>query len=190
MKTAVLSCGALAREVRHICKNAPFPEQLFFVEPLLHLYPSKLQETLAEKLQTLQQQYEQILVVYGQCLPDMDRFLADYNAQRVSGAHCLEMIGGDRFWEISKSCPGTYFLIPSWIISFPRAIVEGLRLEQEPRMKEIMFRHYKKVVYFDTLLYGDMDKRVGEIAQWLDLPLEIERVGTDVLHSRMVGALG
>lgn len=190
MKIAVLSCGALAREVRHICDNGSLAEQLYFVEPLLHLYPAKLREALSEQLGSLQEQYEQTLVVYGQCLPDMEEYLAGYNARRIDGAHCLEMIGGNRFWEITRECPGTYFLIPSWTISFPQAIVKGLQLDKEPRMKNIMFRHYQKVVYFDTLLYGDIDARVREIAEWLELPLEIERLGVDVLRSRMTEAIG
>jgi hypothetical protein len=68
--------------------------------------------------------------------------------------------------------------------------VKGLQLDKEPRMKNIMFRHYQKVVYFDTLLYGDIDVRVREIAEWLELPLEIERLGVDVLRSRITEAIG
>lgn len=189
VKTAVLSCGALAREVRHICQDGPLSEDLNFVQPLLHLYPAKLRQTLQERLGELQESYDRTLVIYGQCLPDMAEFLAGFNARRIEGAHCLEMIGGDRFWEITKECAGTYFLIPSWTVSFREAIVEGLGLDKEPRMKDIMFRHYKQVVYFDTLLYGNIDARVREIADWLDLPLEIERVGIDVLRTRITEAL-
>ena len=189
MKIAVLSCGALAREVRHICENGPLAEQLHFVKPLLHLYPAKLRGKLSEQLEALQQAYDRTIVVYGQCLPEMDEFLASYNAHRIQGEHCLEMIGGQRFWERLKENSGTYFLIPSWTSSFDEAIVQGLQLDKEPRMKQIMFRHYKRVVYFDTLLSGNIDTRVQEIADWLELPLEIERTGVDVLRSRLNLAL-
>jgi Protein of unknown function (DUF1638) len=189
LKIAVLSCGALAREVRNICENGPLSEELHFVKPLLHLYPAKLRIKLSEELETLQRAYDRIIVVYGQCLTEMDDFLAGYNAQRIPGEHCLEMIGGQRFWERLKENSGTYFLIPSWTFSFAEAIVEGLQLDKEPRMKQIMFRNYKRVVYFDTLLYGNLDARVQEIADWLELPLEIERTGVDVLRSRLNQAI-
>ena len=189
MNTAVLSCGALAREVRYICENGPLAEELYFVKPLLHLYPAKLRAKLSEELEALQDAYDRIIVVYGQCLTGMDEFLARYNAQRVQGEHCLEVIGGQLFWERIKENSGTYFLIPSWTFSFSEAIVEGLQLDKEPRMKQIMFRNYKRVVYFDTLLYGNMDARVQEIADWLELPLEIERTGVDVLRSRLSQAI-
>jgi hypothetical protein len=184
LNIAVLSCGALAREVRHICEKGPLASELVFVKPLLHLYPDKLRSKLSEELEVLKENYDHTLVVYGQCLPEMDKFLKPYNGLRVPGEHCLEMIGGQRFWELLKENSGTYFLIPSWINSFSEAIVEGLQLDKEPRMKKIMFRNYKRAVYFDTLLYGDMDQRVQEIADWLELPLETERIGVEVLHSR------
>lgn len=190
MKTAVLSCGALAREVQHICQDGVLSQELFFVQPLLHLEPAKLRHTLTARLTELEKTYERTLVVYGWCLPGMDDFLAQFNARRIQGEHCLEMIGGDRFWKIIRDCPGTYFLIPSWIFSFPEAIVKGLQLDREPRMKEIMFRHYQKIVYFDTLLYGNVDQKVTEIAEYLELPMEIERVGVEVLRSRLVKELG
>ena len=185
-KTAVLSCGALAREVRHICENGPLADELNFVQPLLHLYPAKLRERLSDELTSLSDDHDRIIVVYGQCLPDMDQFLSNYNAYRLPGEHCLEMIGGQRFWELIKEDSGTYFLIPSWTVSFDEAVVEGLQLDKEPRMKQIMFRHYNRIVYFDTLLYGNIDTRVQEIADWLELPLQIERTGVDVLHTRFM----
>ena len=184
MEIAVLSCGALAREVRDICENGPLADKLTFVKPLLHLYPEKLRSKLSEELERLSENYDHTLVVYGQCLAGMDEFLKAYNGLRVPGEHCLEIIGGQRFWELLKENSGTYFLIPSWIHSFSEAIVEGLQLDKEPRMKQIMFRNYKRVVYFDTLLYGNIDERVQEVADWLELPLQIERTGLEVLRSR------
>lgn len=189
MKIAVLSCGALAREVRHICQSEQWPHKLSFVSPLLHLYPAKLRAALADRLSALQYSFDRTLVVYGQCLPDMDGFLAPFNAYRVRGEHCLEMVGGERFWTIIAECPGTYFLIPSWTHSFDSAIVVGLGLDKEPRMKELMFRNYRQIVYFDTLLYGDLDHKVTEIAAFLNLPLRIERVGVEALHARLAEAL-
>ncbi len=180
-----MSCGALAREVRYICENGPLSEELHFVAPLLHLQPARLRAKLSDELAALKQTYDRTIVVYGQCLTEMDDFLAAYNARRVQGEHCLEMIGGKRFWERLKESSGTYFLIPSWTASFSEAIVEGLQLDKEPRMKQIVFRNYKRVVYFDTLLYGNMDTRVQEIADWLELPLEIERTGVNELRSRL-----
>jgi len=189
LKVAILSCGALAREVRHICETGGWQEELFFIPPLLHLYPARLRAALAERLSELQIGYDRTLVVYGQCMSDMDTFLAGFDARRIQGEHCLEMIGGDRFWSALEECPGTYFLIPSWTVSFDTAITEGLGLDKEPRMKEVMFRHYRQVVYFDTLLYGDIDDRVREIAAFLDLPLRIERVGVETLRDRLGAAL-
>jgi hypothetical protein len=189
LKVAILSCGALAREVRHICETGGWQEELFFVPPLLHLHPARLRAALAERLSDLQTRYDRTLVVYGQCMPDIDAFLAGFNAHRVQGEHCLEMVGGERFWSALEECSGTYFLIPSWTVSFDTAITEGLGLDKEPRMKEVVFRHYRQVVYFDTLLYGDIDDRVREISAFLDLPLRIERVGVETLRDRLGAAL-
>lgn len=189
MKIAILSCGALAREVHHICQNGPLANELKFVKPLLHLQPDKLRLKLAEELEALRKTYDHTLVVYGQCLNDMDDFLASYNAHRIQGEHCLEMVGGHRFWERLKENSGTYFLIPSWASTFSEAIVEGLQLDKDPRMKQFMFRNYRRVVYFDTLMYGDIDARIQQIADWLELPLVIERIGVETLRYRLNQAI-
>ena len=50
-------------------------------------------------------------------------------------------------------------------------------------MKSLMFQNYTQVVYFDTLIYGDIDNRGKTIADYLNLPLRIERVGlTNILE--------
>jgi len=50
-------------------------------------------------------------------------------------------------------------------------------------MKSLMFQNYTQVVYFDTLIYGDIDSRAKTIADYLNLPLRIERVGlTNILE--------
>ena len=102
--------------------------ELHFVKPLLHLYPGKLRSKLSEELEALKPVYDRIIVIYGQCLPEMDDFLAEYNAQRIEGEHCLEMIGGQRFWECLKENSGTYFLIPSWVARSLRLLYKGCSL--------------------------------------------------------------
>ena len=50
-------------------------------------------------------------------------------------------------------------------------------------MKSLMFQNYTQVVYFDTLIYGEIDSRAKTIADYLNLPLRIERVGlTNILE--------
>ncbi len=50
-------------------------------------------------------------------------------------------------------------------------------------MKSLMFQNYTQVVCFDPLIYGDIDNRGKTIADYLNLPLRIERVGlTNILE--------
>jgi len=119
----------------------------------------------------------------------MAAFLGQFNARRIRGEHCLEMVGGDRFWATIRECPGTYFLIPSWVVSFDAAMISGLGLGRDERLKKAMFRNYKQIVYFDTQVYNDSDGRAREIAAFLNLPLQVERVGLGALRGRLAEAL-
>jgi len=157
-------------------------DTLVFVPPSQHLDPARLRAELVRRLSRMQKQYEQILVAFGRCLPDMDQILARFNAKRIRGEHCLEIAGGQLFWQIIRESPGTYFLIPSWCFTFKKMTIKGLHLEENPVMKSLMFRNYTQVVYFDTLIYGNIDSRAKAVADYLNLPLRIERVGlTNIL---------
>ena len=52
-------------------------------------------------------------------------------------------------------------------------------------MKSLMFQNYTQVVYFDTLIYGEIDSRAKTIADYLNLPLRIERVGLPNILERI-----
>lgn len=185
-KTVILTCSAFEKELRHICGD----QEIVLLPSFLHIYPAKLRKALTRSLHTLKKEYQRIVVVYGCCLPDMDQFLSDLSLsgldiQRISGEHCLEIIGGDAFWKKIKEIPGTYFLTPGYAKSFRQGMIEGMGLDKNPRMKEILIRNYKRVVYFDTLVYGDMDATVQDIADYLGLPLHIERVGLSSFKQRL-----
>ena len=174
LKRVILSCGALAKELRHITSHQASMDALVFVPPSQHLDPTRLRTELVRRLTLLQKKYEQIFVLFGLCFPDMDQILARFDAKRIRGEHCLEIAGGQLFWRIMKESPGSYFLIPSWCFNFRKMTVKGLCLEEIPAMKSLMFQNYTQVVYFDTLIYGDIDSRAKTIADYLNLPLRID----------------
>ncbi len=74
MKRVILSCGALAKELRHLTSHQASMDALVFVPPSQHLDPTRLRTELVRRLTLLKKKYEQIFVVFGLCLPDMDQY--------------------------------------------------------------------------------------------------------------------
>ncbi len=178
---AILSCGVFEKELRRVIGD----RDIKLLPPYLHLYSAKLREALSRVLCELKKEYEKIVVVYGRCMPDIDQFLMEFDAKRIKGEHCLEIIGGDTFWKSINEVPGTYFLTPGYARSFREGMIEGMQLDKTPRIKDVLFRNYKRIVYLDSQVYGDMDDTARFIANYLGLPLHIERVGIFSFQNRL-----
>ena len=144
--TALITCGALGREVKESVDRRGWDVDLYGVSALLHLYPSRIVDELREKLHRLRPDYENLVVVYGECgmSGKLDPLLEEVGAVRVPGPHCYEMFAGaERFAEISERRPATFFLTDWLVRNFERAVVKGLGLDRYPELKSMLFGNYE-----------------------------------------------
>ena len=69
--------------------------------------------------------------------------------------------------------------------NFERAVVRGLGLDRYPDLKAIYFRNYEGLLYLVQFPSDALLEKAREIAQYLQLPLQVRVVGLGELEARL-----
>jgi len=188
MKTALIACGALAREVLALKEKHGWDADVLGVPSLLHNTPDRIPEAVRERIHEARAHYDRVIVAYGDCGTGglLDQMLAAEGVERVAGPHCYEMYANGQFEQLMAEQPGTYFLTDYLVQSFDHLVIEGMGLDRFPALRDEYFRNYTRAVY---LAQRD-DPALRARAQWaagvLGLPLEIHVAGYGALETRLL----
>ena len=190
-KTIFITCAALGREVKAIIKKHGWNADFRAIDAKLHLRPQKIGPAVeAELIRAKEGQYERQVVVYGHCGAfDLDGILETYGAVRPLGPHCYEQYGGQHFADTLKEEPGTFILTDFLIRAWDKFVVQGLKIDKHPKLKALLFHHYKRLLYYSQQEDNDLIARAREIADWLNLPLQVEHVEYGDLERRLVAIM-
>ncbi|MEK7311733.1 MAG: DUF1638 domain-containing protein, partial [Chloroflexota bacterium] len=144
MTTALIACGALAREVLALKEQHGWDADVLGVPALLHMRPDRIPGAVRERIAEARTQYGRVVVVYGDCgtSGQLDRLLEAEGVERVAGPHCFEMYADGRFQEIMADQPGTFFLTDYLVQSFDHLVIEELGLDRFPELRDEYFRNY------------------------------------------------
>jgi hypothetical protein len=185
---ALLICGALGKEVKTIVDQHGWNVDIYGVSAMHHFYPKKIVSAVDSRLDELSRQYDRVLVVYGDCgtAGALDPILERYRAERLPGPHCYEMFAGaEEFERLSEEQPATFFLTDWLVRNFERAVVRGLGLDRYPDLKPLYFQNYRHCLYLAQFPNEALETKASEIGEYLELPLEIRRVGLGQLETRL-----
>lgn len=188
MKTALIACGALAREVLALKEKHGWNADVLGVPALLHNEPDRIPAAVQQRIREARGTYDRVVVVYGDCGTggQLDRLLAMEGVQRIAGPHCYEMYAGEQFEGLMAEAPGTFFLTDYMVQSFDHLVMEGLGLWRFPGLRDDYFGNYTRVVYLAQRDDPGLEARAQWAAGQLSLPLEIRRVGYGALESRLL----
>jgi hypothetical protein len=98
--------------------------------------------------------------------------------------------GAKRFQEIAELRPATFFLTDWLVRNFDRAVIKGLGLDRHPDVKEMLFANYEHVLFLRQMPNARLAAKAQQIADFLELPLEIEDVGLGELEERLAVLVG
>jgi hypothetical protein len=187
MKTALVACGALAKEVLALKERHGWQVDLLGVPSLLHNEPQKIPIVVRERIHNARQKYDRVIVVYGDCGTGglLDRMLEQESVERVVGPHCYEMYADGSFDLLMAEAPGTFFLTDYLVGSFDHLVLEGLGLKKHPELRKEYFKNYTRVVYLAQREDPALVERAKWAAECLGLPLEIRQTGYGKLESRL-----
>lgn len=185
--TALLICGALGKEVKAIVDGHGWDVDIYGVPAMHHFYPKMIVEAVDAKLSAIAGRYQRVVVVYGDCgtAGALDLVLARHGAVRIQGPHCYEMFAGEEFDRIAEERPATFFLTDWLVRNFERAVVRGLGLDRYPDLKAVYFHNYTDLLYLAQFPDDRLLAKAAEIGEYLELPLEVRRVGMGQLETRL-----
>lgn len=191
MSTALIVCGALAREVLALKEKHGWDVEVLGVPSLLHNEPDRIPGAVLERIREARQHYVRVYVVYGDCGTGgmLDRLLEDENIPRIAGPHCYEMYADGTYESLMNEEPGTFFLTDYLVRSFDHLVLEGLGLDRNPGLRDDYFGNYSRVVYLAQQDDPALQKRARWAADSLGLPLTIKKTGYGKLESRLQALL-
>ena len=172
--TCLIACGVFGPVLDTLRLERRYHNlRLTFLPSNLHLWPDKLKRRLSQEVRNAQRKNERIICLYGECFPDIDEFCERRGITRMPGLYCYEMLlGSEQFHSILEETAGTYFLERELIVNFHEYCVEPLELFDE-EMRRSYFKHYQRLLYVRQPSDPDLVPRARELAQFLQLPLEI-----------------
>jgi hypothetical protein len=191
VKTLLIICGALAREVIDIVQRHGWDAKVVGVSGLDHLLPEKIPGDVEAKIVALRDRFERVIVVYGDCGTGgaLDRVLERHGIERVWGPHCYEMYSGPLFQRLMEEEIGTFVLTDFLVRTFRGSVIRGLGLDRFPELKDQYFRHYTRVVYLAQTHDPELVDKAQGIADFLELRLEIRYTGFRRLEDRLVAIM-
>lgn len=192
MKTGLIICGALAREVLTLIERHGWDAEVAAVPATLHLFPDRIPAAVEKRIEELHRQYGRLICVYGDCGTGgaLDTALDRLGIERIDGPHCYEWYGGETFNDLMAEEPGTYFLTDFMVRQFRTLIMKSMGLDRFPQLKHDYFANYQRVVYLVQKPDPALLEQAKAVAAYLGLPLEIRATGYHRLEERLVAKLG
>lgn len=192
MKSGLIICGALAREVLALIDKHGWEAEVAAVPATFHLFPDRIPAAVEKRIEELREKYDRLICVYGDCGTGgaLDSTLARLGIERIDGPHCYEWYGGDTFNDLMAEEPGTYFITDFMVRQFRTVIMKGMGLDRFPQLKDDYFVNYKRVVYLVQKPDPALIEQAKAVATYLGLPLEIRATGYHLLEARLVEKLG
>jgi hypothetical protein len=189
-RVALIACGAVAKDTAALVQRHGWNADVHGISSNLHMTPLEIAPAVEEKIQTLQADYDRIVVVYGDCGTGgrLDAVLERYPAVRPAGVHCFQWYASDLFKRFDEDY-GIYFLTDWLVTNWDRAVIKGLGLDRFPWLKETYFGNLTRVLFVRQHPDADREAKARAIADYMELPLEIHDRGIEPLDALLTPLL-
>ncbi|MBV9800948.1 MAG: DUF1638 domain-containing protein [Solirubrobacterales bacterium] len=187
MTVAVISCGALAADVRRIARRRRWALDVHPVPALLHNRPERIAPAVHDALARLRDRYDAVAVAYGDCgtYGELDGVLARAGVMRLAGEHCYDVLAREEVRDALAEEPGTYFLTDFLARTFEHTVVRELGLDRHPELREDYFGHYTRVLWLAQRPTPRTRLAAERAAQRIGLPLKVRVVGDTGLERQL-----
>jgi hypothetical protein len=176
---AVISCGALAFDVRTIARRRGWEVEVVGVDALLHNHP----ERITPAVDRLRERHDVVALAFADCGTGgaLDRL----GLPRLTGDHCYDVFARAEVEQALGEEPGTYFLTDFLARTFEHTVVRELGLDRHPELRDEYFRHYTRVMWLAQRPTPATHACAQAAAGRLGLPLVTCEVGTSGLEREL-----
>lgn len=190
-KVHVIACGAIAREILAVCRQAGLHHiDLHCLPAIWHAYPQKIVPGLEQAVAEARARgFEKIFFAYADCGTggDIDRLCQRENIARIEGPHCYSFFAGNEAFAARADDDLLSFFLTDFLArQFEAFVIEPLGLDRHPQLKEMYFGNYRKLVYLSQEEDETLQEKARAAADYLGLQYEYRYTGygdlTQALH--------
>jgi hypothetical protein len=192
-RVRVIACGAIAREVIAICRtNGLDHVDLVCLPAIWHVYPEKIAPAMREAIAEARREgYARIFVGYAECgtQGELDKICAEEGIERIGGPHCYSFFTGNDAFAANIDNEFTAFYLTDLLArQFEAFIIEPLKLDRHPELRQMVFGNYTKIVYLAQTDDAELQKKAKWAADYLGLDYEYRFTGYGDLTPAIVDA--
>jgi len=179
--TLVICCGAIANEIVTMVRENDWDHMKVECLPAkLHNEPGALPEGVRAKIRAGRARGDEVVVLYSDCGTGggMAKVLQEEGVENIGGSHCYEVFAGsEQFKQLMQDEPGSFFVTDFLARAFEKLVFKGLGLDCHPKLRDVYFGKYRKMVYLvqrenpDTLVLAEA------AAASIGLELEVRHTG-------------
>lgn len=161
-RSVIIACRVMEPELAHCVAEANGADDrtdIVYIEQALHRTPDKLTLTVQEKIDQIARSAARIILGYGLCakgVVGVEARMAELIIPRCHDCIALFLGSPDRYLDLFRKMPGTYYLTPGWVAEQkdPLGIIE----ENVPKFGretarwviEEELKHYTHIALIDT----------------------------------------
>jgi hypothetical protein len=168
-RTAILACGAVAREVLEVVRlNRWTHVDVRCLPAQLHATPQRIAPAVDAKLTELRAAYDAVFVAYADCgtAGALDEVLERHGVERLPGAHCYGFLAGNAAWEaMHEAEPATFYVTDFLARHFDALVWRALKLDRHPQLVPQIFGNYERLVYLAQTNDPDLRARARAAAE-------------------------
>jgi Protein of unknown function (DUF1638) len=178
----VIACGAIAREVLAVCQaNNLGHIDLVCLPAIWHVYPKMIGPGMREAITKARSEgFQRIFIGYAECgtQGELDKICAEEGIARLEGPHCYSFFtGNDKFLAGTETEFTAFYLTDFLARQFEAFVIEPLKLDQHPEIRDMVFGNYTKIVYLAQTHDEALQKKAKWAADYLGLDYEYRFTG-------------
>lgn len=192
-KVRVIACGAIAREIIAIKEaNGLDHLDLQCLPAIWHVFPEKITPALREKIAEARAEgTERIYIGYAECgtQGQIDKLCEEEGIERIAGPHCYAFFSGtEKFLAECENEFTAFYLTDLITRQFEAFVIEPLKLDKHPELRDMVFGNYTKIVYLAQTDDEELRRKAEWAADYLKLDYEYRFTGYGDLSPALLGA--
>jgi Protein of unknown function (DUF1638) len=178
----VIACGAIAREVLAICQTNRLDHiDLKCLPAIWHVYPEKIAPGMRAAIAEAKAEgFKKIYIGYAECgtQGELDKICAQEGIERIGGPHCYAFFTGtEKFLKECETEFTAFYLTDLLARQFETFVIEPLKLNEHPELKQMVFGNYTKIVYLAQTNDDALKTKAKWAADYLGLQYEYRFTG-------------
>jgi hypothetical protein len=189
----IIACGAIAREILAVkSANGLDHVDLQCLPAIWHVYPEKIVPALREKIAEARAEgFKRIYIGYAECgtQGQLDKLCEEEGIERIAGPHCYAFFTGTEKFLAECEHEFTAFYLTDLITrQFEAFVIEPLKLDKHPELRDMVFGNYTKIVYLAQTVDLALQEKAKWAADYLKLEYEYRFTGYGDLAPALIRA--